>query len=132
MLEHIENDVEELRTASKVCRPGGTIVVFVPATPSLYGSMDWISAHFRRYRAAELEAVAQNANLKIVDSFYFDLVGKIPYWVMYRLLKKESLGNSAVGLYDKVIVPMSARLPRWLMKRFGGKNLILICTHGNS
>ena len=132
MLEHIEDDVQELCTASKVIRPGGNIVIFVPATPSLYGSMDWISAHFRRYRVAELEAVARNANLKIVDTFYFDLVGKFPYWLMYRLFKKQSLGSSAVGLYDKVIVPLSARIPRWLMKRTGGKNLVLICTPDNS
>lgn len=132
VLEHIEDDVQELRIASKVCRPDGNIVIFVPATPSLYGSMDWISAHFRRYRAAELEAVARNANLRIIDTFYFDFVGKFPYWLMYRVFKKQSLGSSAVGLYDKVIVPMSARLPRWLMKRTGGKNLVLICTPDNS
>ena len=130
VLEHIENDVEELREAAKMCAPGGNIVVFVPATPALYGSMDWISAHFRRYRIDELEAVAKRANLRVVSSQYFDLVGKFPYWLMYRVLKKKTLGGGAVGMYDKVIVPLSSVIPQSVMKRTGGKNLVLVCAHG--
>lgn len=126
VLEHIKDDVGELVTASRACRPGGNIVVFVPAGPALYGSMDWISAHFRRYRLSELEAVAKSAGLKVVDTRYFDPVGKFPYWMMYRVLKKKSLGSGAVGVYDKVIVPLSARVPKSLTKRLGGKNLILV------
>ncbi|MEY3691020.1 MAG: hypothetical protein RJB57_675, partial [Actinomycetota bacterium] len=87
VLEHIENDVDELSLASGMCTPDGNIVVFVPATPSLYGTMDWMSAHFRRYRMAELETVAKFADLDVVESFYFDPVGKFPYWMMYRVLK---------------------------------------------
>lgn len=126
VLEHIKDDVGELVTASRACRSGGNIVVFVPAGPSLYGSMDWISAHFRRYRMKELEAVAKSAGLRIVDIRYFDTVGKFPYWLMYRVLKKRSLGSGAVGVYDKVIVPLSARLPRSFTRIVGGKNLILV------
>ena len=129
VLEHIQDDVEELRRAATVCKESGNIVIFVPATPSLYGSMDWISAHFRRYRIEELEAVAKRANLKIVQSEYFDLVGKFPYWLMYRVFKKKTLGGSAVGIYDKVIVPLSSIVPKSIMKRTGGKNLVLVCSH---
>ena len=132
VLEHIENDVQELREALKLCSPEGKIVVFVPATPSLYGSMDWISAHFRRYRIDELEAVAKRAGLQVLLSQYFDLVGKFPYWLMYRALKKKTLGGGAVGIYDKVIVPLSSVIPQSVMKRTGGKNLVLICTPDNS
>ena len=65
-------------------------------------------------------------NLEVVECRYFDPVGKFPYWIMYRVLKKKTLGSSAVGLYDKVIVPLSAILPVWLVRRLGGKNLVLI------
>jgi glycosyltransferase involved in cell wall biosynthesis len=126
VLEHIEDDIKELQTAAKVCAAGGKIVVFVPATPSLYGSMDGISAHFRRYRKAELIQVAQSAGLKVVDCHYFDPIGKFPYWLLYRILNRRTLGSSAVGLYDKVVIPMSASIPQWLVDRLGGKNLILV------
>lgn len=126
VLEHIGDDVAELRCVREMLVPGGTLVVFVPATPSLYGTMDWMSAHFRRYRQAELETVARAAGFHVVDCRHFDLVGKLPYRLMYRVLRRTNLGGGAVGIYDKVIIPLSARIPRAVMRRTGGKNLILV------
>lgn len=126
VLEHIGDDVEELRCVRELLAPGGSVVVFVPATPSLYGTMDWMSAHFRRYRQAELETVARAAGFDVVDCRYFDLVGKFPYWLMYRVMRRTNLGGGAVGIYDKVIIPLSARIPGSVMRRTGGKNLILV------
>lgn len=126
VLEHIEDDVMELKTLRQVLSPGGNVVIFVPATPSLYGTMDCMSAHFRRYRKMELETVARSAGYEVVDCRWFDPVGKAPYWLMYRVLKRRSLGGSSVGIYDKVIVPLSARVPSSLTKWTGGKNLILV------
>lgn len=128
VLEHIANDVEELRLASTFCESNGKIVIFVPAGPTLYGSMDWISAHFRRYRRDELEAIALKANLRVDSIRYFDSVGKIPYWLMYRVLRKSTIGTASVGIYDKAIVPLSTKLPQFLVKLVGGKNLILVCS----
>jgi len=126
VLEHIQDDVDELRRLKSLISPGGAVVVFVPATPSLYGTMDWMSAHFRRYRLAELETVARTAGYRVVECRHFDPVGKLPYWLMYRLLRRTTLGGGAVGLYDKVIIPLSARIPRSIIRRTGGKNLILV------
>jgi 2-polyprenyl-3-methyl-5-hydroxy-6-metoxy-1,4-benzoquinol methylase len=128
VLEHIENDIEELRRASEHCNHNGKIVVFVPSGPALYGTMDWMSAHFRRYQKKELEQVAISAGLKIHKCEYFDVVGKLPYLLMYRALRRTNLGSSSVGIYDKVIVPLSAKVPQFLTNKLGGKNLILIAS----
>jgi 2-polyprenyl-3-methyl-5-hydroxy-6-metoxy-1,4-benzoquinol methylase len=128
VLEHIDNDVEELQNAAKFCTANGRIVVFVPSNPALYGTMDWMSAHFRRYRKKELEKVAMSAGLKIHSCEYFDAVGKVPYFLMYRLLRKTTLGSSSVGIYDKLIVPLSAKVPHFLTQKLGGKNLVLIAS----
>lgn len=125
VLEHIEDHVAELELASKMCSPNGTVVVFVPASPALYGTMDWMSAHFRRYQLAELETVADFADLEVVECKYFDAIGKFPYWLMYRILKRRKLGSGAVGIYDKLIIPISKIVPQWVTQRMGGKNLIL-------
>lgn len=126
VLEHIQDDVSELQKAAQVCRQHGNIVIFVPAAPSLYGSMDWISAHFRRYRVAELVAVAKLAGLEVVECRYFDPVGKFAYWLMYRVLKLKTLGGGSVGVYDRLIVPLSASLPQKVTRLSGGKNLVLV------
>ena len=126
VLEHIENDIEELRTAARAMKPDGNIVIFVPAAPRLYGTMDSISGHYRRYRMNELKSVASSAGLEVVECSSFDPVGAIPYWLMYRVLKRRKLANSSVALYDKVIIPLSAAVPKSIIKRTGGKNLILV------
>ena len=128
VLEHIQDDVAELKNAAKYCQPHGKIVIFVPSEPALYGTMDWMSAHFRRYRRTELESVVRASGLNVISCEYFDSVGKIPYWLMYRILRKSKLGSSSVGIYDKVIVPLSAKIPQSMTQKLGGKNLILIAS----
>ena len=126
VLEHIENDIQELQIAKDVLNPDGKIIIFVPAMPSLYGSMDAISGHFRRYRRTELEAVVRAAGLETKSIHYFDPIGVLPYWLSYRVLKRQTLGTSSVALYDKVIIPMSIFLSRLVRSRGLGKNLIMI------
>lgn len=126
VLEHIENDIQELQIAKDVLSPDGKIIIFVPAMPSLYGSMDAISGHFRRYRRTELEAVVRAAGLETKSMHYFDPIGVLPYWLSYRVLNRQTLGTSSVALYDKVIIPMSIFLSRLIRSRGLGKNLIMI------
>jgi 2-polyprenyl-3-methyl-5-hydroxy-6-metoxy-1,4-benzoquinol methylase len=126
VLEHIEDDIQELKTAKNVLSSDGKIVIFVPAMPSLYGSMDAISGHFRRYRRSELEAVIRAAGLQIESVRYFDPIGVLPYWLSYRVLNRQTLGTSSVALYDKVIVPSSIFLSRLIRSRGLGKNLLLV------
>jgi SAM-dependent methyltransferase len=126
VLEHIRDDIGELRTALSAMKEDAKIVIFVPASPRLYGTMDWISGHFRRYRMNELKSVAQIAGLQIIECRAFDPLGVFPYWMMYRVLKRRTLSVSSVSLYDKVIIPLSAAIPSSVIRRTGGKNLILV------
>ena len=125
VLEHIGDDIGELKAAVRAMKQGGNIVIFVPAAPRLYGTMDWISGHYRRYRMSELKSVVVSAGLEVVECKAFDPIGAIPYWLMYRFLKRRTLANSSVRLYDKVIIPVSAAIPQFIVRKTGGKNLIL-------
>jgi protein-L-isoaspartate O-methyltransferase len=126
VLEHIRDDIGELKTALDAMQENAKIVIFVPASPRLYGTMDWISGHFRRYRMNELKSVAEIAGLRLVECRAFDPIGVLPYWFMYRVLKRRTLSVSSVSLYDKVVIPLSAAIPSAVIRRTGGKNLILV------
>lgn len=54
VLEHIEDDREQLRRIWDRLVPGGQLVVLVPAFPLLYGERDRNNGHFRRYTSREL------------------------------------------------------------------------------
>lgn len=49
VLEHIEDDAAAVRELSRVCRPGGFLLITVPVYPSLWGEHDEINQHVRRY-----------------------------------------------------------------------------------
>jgi 2-polyprenyl-3-methyl-5-hydroxy-6-metoxy-1,4-benzoquinol methylase len=126
VLEHIRDDVDELRTAYQLVAPGGTLALFVPAMPALYGSLDFKSGHFRRYDRAMLEQVVTAAGFEIERLTYMDMVGALPYFLMYRVLDVPTLDAGSSTVYDSVIVPVS----RFLEARFGtpavGKNLVAV------
>lgn len=130
VLEHILDDVDELRTAAQLVKPGGTVAVFVPAMPSLYGSLDFKSGHYRRYDRSLLVSVIESAGLRVEHIAYMDILGVLPYLVMYRLLDVQRLDSGSSALYDRVIVPVSRRLERLLGAPVRGKNLVAVARRG--
>jgi 2-polyprenyl-3-methyl-5-hydroxy-6-metoxy-1,4-benzoquinol methylase len=126
VLEHIEQDVDELRTAFELLRPGGAVGVFVPAMPSLYGSLDYKSGHYRRYTSNQLRAALEQAGFVDCSVRYFDPLGVVPYWLMYRLLDVQTLGSVSSTGYDRVVVPVSRALERVLARPPFGKNLVAV------
>ena len=128
VLEHIRDDVAELRKAAALCAPGGRLCVFVPAVPALYGTLDRKSGHYRRYRRSELVANVTAGGFRVDDVRYFDVAGLLPYWLAYRVIGVESLGGATTSLFARVVVPVSRAL-QWVLRRPPiGKNLILTAT----
>jgi SAM-dependent methyltransferase len=66
VLEHVEDDVAFVATLHERLRPGGTLLVSVPAWPMLYGPHDEVLAHHRRYRPREARALVLGAGFTIL------------------------------------------------------------------
>ena len=126
VLEHIEHDEAELRVAAALLTEGGRVGVFVPAGPWLYGSMDQVSGHHRRYTKASIRVVAESAGFVVEQLYYADVAGALPYWFVYRVLKHKHLGDGSATLFDGVLVPISMFLQRLVAHPPLGKNLVLI------
>jgi SAM-dependent methyltransferase len=63
VLEHLEDDLGALRAWVDRVEPGGTLIVSVPAGPDRYASWDELAGHFRRYDAAGLLELFEQAGL---------------------------------------------------------------------
>ena len=57
VLEHIEGDEAALRSIRTKLKPGGRILITVPANPWMWSAHDKVHHHFRRYTPARLRAV---------------------------------------------------------------------------
>lgn len=55
IIEHVPDDRAAFAELARVCRPGGHMLVTVPAFQFLWGNQDVVSHHQRRYTLAELE-----------------------------------------------------------------------------
>jgi glycosyltransferase involved in cell wall biosynthesis len=63
VLEHIDDDVGTLARWVDHVRPGGHVLVSVPADPDRYAPSDEVAGHFRRYAPGDLEALFESAGL---------------------------------------------------------------------
>ena len=67
VLEHIDDDKGVLAEWVPLVRPGGHLMLSVPAFQERFGAMDIHAGHFRRYSPAELEARLVEAGLTDVE-----------------------------------------------------------------
>jgi SAM-dependent methyltransferase len=86
-LEHFEDDAAALRELHRVCRPGGTLLATVPAFPALWGSVDELGHHHRRYRRHELLARVRAAGFEVVLDRFFNF-WLFPGIALVRLLSR--------------------------------------------
>ena len=70
-----------------VLKPGGTVLITVPAFQSLWGLQDEVSQHRRRYRKAGLLAKVGDASLAPIRYYYFNYILFGPIWVARQLIR---------------------------------------------
>ena len=126
VLEHIPDDEAALRDLYRLVRPGGVLLLYVPAFQVLFGPMDSLVGHLRRYRRRGLETKVRAAGFKVQASCYADSLG---FFVAlgYRLSGRRSgrITSRSVAIYDRYCFPFSRFVDR-LFSRLVGKNAVLI------
>src|SRR5919198_278074 len=67
VLEHVPDDVGALRAVHSRLRPGGHLLLLVPAHPALYGETDRAVDHVRRYDRETLRRAAETAGFELIE-----------------------------------------------------------------
>jgi SAM-dependent methyltransferase len=127
VLEHVENDEELLSTIHQVLKPGGAVVLFVPALPGLYGSLDEGFGHIRRYRKGQLGSLLMKVGFQVGCLRYFNLPGILSWFVIGKIFKCKSLNPWSVWLYDRLFMSWIPRCER-IWEPVLGQSVLAVCT----
>lgn len=106
VIEHIENDILEIDRASTLLKPGGHLIILVPAHQYLFSPFDKAIGHYRRYNKARLQKVIP-ISLQKRKIFYLDCLGFFASLTNKWFLKKEYPTIKDVKFWDRLIVPVS-------------------------
>lgn len=118
VLEHIERHVDALTYMHGVLAPGGRLILLVPAHPGLYSSLDSELGHYRRYRAADLHNLLERVGYRVEQRFYINLAGIFGWWLNGRILKRNLLPRTQLGLYER-LAPVFRFTEEALGRRWG-------------
>ncbi|MEM7428624.1 MAG: class I SAM-dependent methyltransferase [Pseudomonadota bacterium] len=94
VIEHIEDDEAGLAALRRQLKPGGKLLMTVPALPWLWSAHDEQHHHYRRYTRAELNQKLQKAGFKPLKLSYFNTL-LFPAVLAFRALKKIAGGTSS-------------------------------------
>ncbi len=102
VLEHIEDERGALSAAYSALRPGGHLLVTVPALSWLWSRHDEANAHFRRYGHRGLGRVLENAGFAVETVRYFFV------WTVAPLVVRRWLGPAGTGAADHAVRELKA------------------------
>jgi 2-polyprenyl-3-methyl-5-hydroxy-6-metoxy-1,4-benzoquinol methylase len=102
VLEHIEDDRAAFNRLAQLVRPGGQVLITVPAGQWLFGYHDEQLGHFRRYSAASLrQLVADTCRVQRIRYFGCTLISVC---LMYSQWLRKSYPVAYVGDSKRSVV----------------------------
>ncbi|RLV57453.1 class I SAM-dependent methyltransferase [Aeromicrobium phragmitis] len=108
VLEHIEDDAAALDEWVSRLRPGGLVVLSVPAWQSRFGPMDEAVGHYRRYDPAGLSALLSGAGLQNVGTRLYGA----PLGYVLEGVRNQLAGRRASLREDGTVADRTARSGR--------------------
>jgi len=119
VLEHIEDDVGALRSARNLLRPGGAIVMLVPAFEFATSRFDHDIGHHRRYTRKTLGAAYRNAGIDVERLSYVNAPGLLGWVVAMKWLRHAPGEGILLHAWDKFVVPVTRRVEALKAPPFG-------------
>jgi hypothetical protein len=129
VIEHIENDRQEIESAVSHLEEGGYLIIVAPALQWLFSPFDEEIGHYRRYDRENLRGLMPGT-LRCLMIKYLDCLG-ILLLLGNRLMLRQKMPRAyQVRAWDSLIVPLSRIADHLIGYRFG-RSLLGIWQYGN-
>ena len=125
VLEHIQNDFDEINSALNKLNSDGHLIILVPAHQNLFSKFDEAIGHCRRYNI-DFFKLNKFKNAEIQELLFLDLFGYILYFLNKMFFKEEIYPSKfKIFLWDKIFSPITIILDYITRYKFG-KNILCI------
>jgi glycosyltransferase involved in cell wall biosynthesis len=108
VVEHIADDAQALRNIHRSLMPGGRALILVPEGPSVYGRLDVVLGHFRRYTEAQLVQRMKEAGFQVERVLRFNRISRPGWWLTGKVLKRSTINPYQIAVFDRLV---------WLWRR---------------
>lgn len=129
VLEHIQDDKQALKNMVDGTVNGGNICLILPAFPCLYGTLDELAGHYRRYDRKEVAGLVGDLEVEIKKYHYFNALGAVGWFVKGRILRQKFHTDSNFNLMNKLL-PTISTMERYLKPCFG-LSIVLVLKKGH-
>ena len=125
VLEHIEEDISEIKSALDKLNKGGHLIILVPAHQKMYSKLDKAVGHYKRY-GVDFFKKNRFDNSKIVKLYFLDVFGYLLYYANKIFFKEETYpSNLKIFIWDKIFTPLTIVIDFLTAYKFG-KNILCI------
>jgi SAM-dependent methyltransferase len=118
VLEHVSDDRQALAHMFSLLVPGGRVLLLVPAFRALWGTLDDIDDHYRRYNRPELRSKLNKAGFDVEQLYFMNPLGIAGWLLNGKLLKRDVVPAGQYSLYNR-LVPVLAGVERIVKPPFG-------------
>jgi SAM-dependent methyltransferase len=122
VLEHLDRPDVAVGGFHQVLRPGGRVLILVPAGPELYSPMDRAIEHRKRYGRADLHRLVEDAGFEVERVEPFNRLGVVG-WSVNRWAGRTSISRAQVSAF-RLMLPLARTLER--VESLPGLSLIAI------
>ena len=92
---------------------------------SLYGSLDSLDRHYRRYSKKEMLLMTKNLNVDVVKCYYMNLLGALGWFLKAKVMKENRHGSENY-LIGHLLVPVMSLAERIVRPPFGLSLVIVL------
>jgi SAM-dependent methyltransferase len=124
VLEHVADHEQAIRNCDLLLKPGGKLVILVPAFQSLFNKFDVALEHQRRYTPKSLKKVMSLTGFSIKHTQYYNVIGILGWFVSGKLMRNNTIPGGQMHFYDQ-LVPVW-KIVDWFLKPLLGLSVICV------
>lgn len=111
VLEYLDDPGAVLDSLRTTLKANGVLVVLVPQSPRLFGSLDRSLGHKLRYTAATARQLLMPYGFEVEQTYSFNKAGAPPWWAYSTLFGSRHINKPVLKIFDKTV---------WFWRRVDG------------